>query len=232
MENISSQAQLYGKALQRLRKRAGLTQDEAAKLINVGQSAWGRYEKGGNDAFLDIRVQQRAVEALGFNMDDFNNELEGAALGRPMFDNTPRPAPEEPKGPGILPLDGAVRAGPQGFAVYDDGRPETYDLARVIDKNTRVLRVAGDSMVPILEPGSFVTYDKTGIPRRNQLCVVRLKDGQYFVKKFVRATSVKIECIEMEQFSTEDGRIAYVEKTITYNPQDVEGIYPAGVRME
>jgi transcriptional regulator with XRE-family HTH domain len=244
MENALPQAQLYGRALARLRKRRELSQEEAGRLIGVGQSAWGRYEKGGNDAFLDIRVQQRAVEALGFTMDDFNSELEDAAQKRPIssleagqayeFGGGARPKAYAAKAPSLpqLPLDGTVRAGPTGFAVYDGGSNETYDMARVIDKNTRVLRVLGDSMVPILEPGSFVTYDKTGIPRRNQLCVVNLKDGQYFVKRFVRMTATHIECVEMEDMLMPDGRTAYLERPISYRAADVEGVYPAGIRME
>ncbi|WP_303832311.1 LexA family transcriptional regulator [Asticcacaulis taihuensis] len=233
-EKTLSEAEQYGLALGRLRKRAQLTQGEAAKLINANQQTWQRYETGANNAFLSVPLQKRLTEALGFTLEDLHDELENARQNLPLSPARRSAEPSQRQADDralLFPLDGVVKASPQGFAVYDGGPAETFDMGRVLDHNTRILRVAGESMVPVLEPGSFVTYDATGVPKRNSLAVIRLKDGQYFVKRYVRTTASQVECVEMEAYTVE-GRTAYVEKPVFYTLKDVAAVYPAGARID
>jgi transcriptional regulator with XRE-family HTH domain len=228
-----SEAQIYGEALARLRTRARMSQAEAADKLGISQQAWQKYEKAISQQMLNVAVQRRTAEALGFTLEDLTAEAQAVIDGRPMFGTLPtivEPAAANDRRDLMFPLDGTVKAGPTGPAVYDSGN-ETYDLGILLDDDTRILRVVGDSMAPIVESGGYVSYRLRGFPKRGQLCVIRYKDGQYFAKKFIRMTDKDVECIQMETTSL-DGATAYVERAVKYPLSDVEAVYPAGVRLD
>ena len=232
-KSATAQAALYGEALARLRTRRRLTQSEAAKAAGIGQSAWARYE-GGVSSILRVNNQQTVVESLGFTMDDFMVEVEAAAKGQPLpgsEQQMPDRAPAAPEAAGMtFPLAGYAKAGVIGAVTYDDVAPQVLDLSSYLGGAPQFVTVTGESMEPLLEQGSIVSIDRTGVPRKGRLCVVLMNDGTYFVKKYQRMTSTEVECIEMEA-TTINGRAWYAEKPIAFNLQDVKAVYPARVSI-
>lgn len=71
IKNLTEQ-QIDGLTLRRLRKRADLTQVEAADRVKVTELTWRRYEKGGRD--LSITKLTALVEGLGFTRADLLEE--------------------------------------------------------------------------------------------------------------------------------------------------------------
>lgn len=226
----TEQAEQLGAALARLRKRAGLSQADAAERLGVEQPTWQRYERATNKALLDVTLQKRCAEALGFDMDDFSAELEAVEQGEAFVPASPR-ALESRRDALVFPLDGTVRGGVLSAAVYDDD-PQSYDLSNSLNRNTRLLRVVGESVVPLAEPGSLVAYDTRGYPKRGHLAVVRLHDGQYLIKKFVRMSDTVLHAIEMETIQLPDGRLAYAEKPLEFDLKLIKGVYPASIRID
>ena len=223
-------AKIYGQALARLRDRTTLNQTDAASRIETTQQTWGRWETGANQAFLDLINQQKAVEALGFTMADLEVEIENVTLNR-LTDQNLAPVDDEPRPDFSLPIDGVVRAGPMGMGIYDGRNDDTLDLNTIFDANTRGLWAMGDSMYPLIEDGTLVTYKLTGVPRRNKLCVIRFHNGHYLVKKFIAMTKSEVHCVEMEPLEM-DGRTVYAEKVVKFSVADVRAVYPASVRID
>jgi transcriptional regulator with XRE-family HTH domain len=76
-EQLSEQ-QITGQALRRLRRRAKLTQEQAASKADVVVQSWRRYEAGERD--LSIEKIATLSQAIGFGWEDFTAERD-AILG-------------------------------------------------------------------------------------------------------------------------------------------------------
>ncbi|MDC7675400.1 helix-turn-helix domain-containing protein [Asticcacaulis machinosus] len=230
------QAILYGHALARLRARTRLSQAQAAEKLGINQQSWQRYETGSNQAFLDVALQRKCVEALGFTMDALEREVEAVMDGRPMFDmpsppllrdDTDRPERQSL----VFPLDGVARASPEGVHIYQGDGTETFDLSMFIDKNTRFMRVFGESVYPYASSGGYISYNMVGAPKKDEGVIVRYHDGQVFVKKYIRTTNTHVECIQYEPVELEGGVTAYQESVVKYHLKDVMAVYPVGIRV-
>jgi hypothetical protein len=226
----------YGKALARLRKRKGMTQGAASALIDSPQGTWSRYEVAANQAFLDIGTQQKCVVALGFTLNDLALAFDDVAHGRPPSNaNSATLPPLEPSrqsAPELtFPLDGIVKLGEAGMSLVEDAESDAYDFAPLLNKYMRVLRIADESMLPLVEPGGFVTYLTKGIPRRNSLCVLRFKSGEYLVRKFIRQTPTRVECVQMDS-QIVNNHPAYVETPVLYFSENIAGLYPVSMRID
>lgn len=130
-----SEAEAFGQALKRLRKRAaggeGITQDHAAELAGVQTGSWRRYEWGERD--LSLGRWTELAEAIGFTQRDLMLERarllgeEPPAREAEVVSFSRRPQAE----PGLLPIRGRVQAG--AWLEVDDFsqvEPQRYPAAR------------------------------------------------------------------------------------------------------
>lgn len=213
-----TEAARLGAALRRLRLRYDLSQAKAAELANTRQQTWQRYEAGANDAMLKVNLQRRLAEAIGGDHEEFLLELA----------NLEAPAPvkrahsgfgEHRRGPYEVPLGGHMRAGPLNV-IYGADEEETIDLGGYFTEDVRVLRVAGESMVPYAEPGGFVTYHLKRYPRRGQGCVIEMKNGDFYVKRYEGVDEGVLIVSE----------IYPAERQIRFPLEEVKGYYAVGLR--
>lgn len=208
-------AERLGQALKRLRLRLGLTQAQAAAQAGTYQQTWARYEAADNDALLKVTLQRRLAQALGASHADLlaEAELVGARPG-------PGESPDRPMRRFEFPVLGRVRAGPQGVETYDAGDAETFDLSALLGPDTRILRLAGESMIPYAEPGGFVSFNTNRFPRRGQGCVIETHEGVFYVKRFERTEGDKLIVTELHP----------VERELTFDLRQVRGVYAVGLR--
>lgn len=212
-----TEAARLGTALRRLRLRYELSQREAGELANTHQQTWQRYEAGDNDALLKVTLQRRLAEAIGSDHEEFLLEL--ANLDPPRGRRTAQSV-YDGRGPLELPLAGRARAGPQGIHAYDGGDDETFDLSGLLGDDARVLRLAGESMIPYAEPGGFVTYNLKRYPRRGQGCVIELTNGDFYVKRYERMDDDRLIVTELHP----------VEREVKFPLAEVKGLYAVGLR--
>jgi len=207
-------------ALRAVRRRYELSQAKAAEMANTRQQTWQRYEAGGNDALMKTSLVKRLVEAMGASVEEFMLEL---ARFDGVLDRPPVQPPHqiaEPQRRFELPLMGRVRAGPQGMHAYDPAEAETIDLAEFLGADARVLRLAGESMVPYAEPGGFVTYNLKRYPRRGQGCVIEMANGDFYIKRYERVIDDVLHVTELYP----------VERPLEFDLKAVKGIYAVGLR--
>lgn len=207
-----------GKALQILRRRRGLSQEAAAgEADRISLASWKNYESG--KRAMDNPTLARALKAIGATVEE--HQLEVAKLAAPLGGE---PSSFGPSGRGrvmALPVGGVAHGGALRPNLYDDGgEAEVIDFARFFAPGTRVLKLAGMSMVPYAEPGGFVTYNVRQPPRRGQGCVIEMADGSYAVKRFERMDDETLYVTELHP----------VERELTFPLSEVAGVYAIGLR--
>ena len=95
-------------------------------------------------------------------------------------------------------LDLAVAAG-QGREIWDEPCDRWLELPDDIPSGRYVaLRVAGDSMAPVIEPRDVILIQLDATPRIDDLIVARLPDQSHVVK---RVASIKDGRIELASFN-------------------------------
>lgn len=208
------------RALAFLRREAGMTQEQAAARINRTVQAWQNYEWG-KRKFTEALAGE-VTKALGLTVQDLLDARERlpAEAGDPHAAQQPRPAAREAQ-PLQLPVLGRVRAGPVGPNVYDqhDGA-EVIDFSAFFSPDARVLRLAGESMIPYAEPGGFVTYHLSRWPRRGQGCVIETVGGEYYVKRYEKTDAGKLIVTELHP----------QERQLTFDLDQIKGVYAIGLR--
>lgn len=213
--------QRAGAALKILRKRAGMTQEDAAGAADrISLPSWKNYERGLR--FMDNPTLARALRAIGASAEE--HALEVQRLSAPYYDHERPEAFREPTERGrvmALPVGGIAHGGALRPNIYDDGgEAEVIDFAQFFSPGTRVLRLGGMSMVPYAEPGGFVTYNPRQPARRGQGCVIEMKDGSYAVKRFERTDEETLYVTE----------IYPEERELKFPLRDVHGVYAIGLR--
>lgn len=141
--------QIIGRALRRLRKRARLTQEEAAERCGVVVQSWRRYEAGSRD--LSLEKITELVEAMGFTLPDFLREREAASVGAEILGAEPPAASGSPAPRSFLmPIRDRVQAGVWLEAEDDQVQASrTYPEApdpRFARAHQWLSEVGGDSM--------------------------------------------------------------------------------------
>lgn len=184
-------------ALKTLRKRARLTQPQAAEKVGVSDVTYQRYERGERE--LTLRQAEDWARALGFAWEDMFAEwraLREGALPTP----TPAPRPREAAGlaetptpPYLVDIWSRSRPGTSAPIVYDASQPTAQlDLGWMFGGHAGFLRVAGDSETGFVESGQTVAFDRSTWPRRGDGCVIETDDGEFYVKEFVRQEGPKV----------------------------------------
>ncbi len=222
---IDQRAALYGEALRRLRQEGDVRQAEAARAAGLSQAAWAKYERGRTLAFLNLLNQEKCVRALGRTLADL--EAMRAAVGGGGAQ--PPPAAGGPAAAFILPVDGDVRPGAEGFGLSESERPALFDLLPLLGDGARALKVAGEEMSPYAEPGGFVVYSLTLPPRHNLGVVLKRRDGRLLIRRYVRTTPAHIVCVRMEPASL-GGHAAFIEREEQHPVAEVEAVYPVVLR--
>lgn len=206
-----------GAALKILRKRAGVSQEEAAHQAGVHVQSWRNYE--GGRRLMDNPTLAKITAAIGSSAEEHALEvvrLTGAPEPRSFATGM------EERGRVLqLPVGGVAHGGAMRPSVFDqNSEPEILDFAAFFAPGTRVLRLAGMSMVPYAEPGGFVTYNPRQPARRGQGAVVELSDGSYLVKRFERIEADKLVVTELWP----------EEKLLEIDLGQVVGAYAIGLR--
>lgn len=208
-----------GLALSAVRRRLGLSQDQASEAVGwKSAQAWQYYEHGKRH-FSDPKLDQM-LAALGASREEFDQQL---ALIPDEADALPaRRGMREPAGRGFsLPVGGIAHGGARRPNLYDDQSAEIIDFGRFFAPGTRVLRLDGMSMFPYAEPGGFVTYNVKQPPRRGYGCVIEMADGSYSVKRFERYEGDALIVSELHP----------VERLLDPIPlADIKGVYAIGLR--
>lgn len=210
-----------GAALRNLRKRVGMTQEDAAGAADrISLASWKNYERGVR--FMDDPTLARALRAIGVSAEEHALEMQrlapAASADRP---DTFRLGMEERGRVMALPVGGIAHGGALRPNIYDDGgEAEVIDFAQFFSPGTRVLRLGGMSMVPYAEPGGFVTYNPRKPAKRGQGCVIEMKDGSYAVKRFERTDDETLYVTELYP----------EERELQFPLKDVHGVYAIGLR--
>jgi SOS-response transcriptional repressor LexA len=112
-------------------------------------------------------------------------------------------------------LDLAVAAG-EGREIWDEPCDSWLELPDDIPSGRYVaLRVAGDSMTPVLRPREVILLELDSAPRIDDLVVARLPDQSHVVK---RVASIKEGRIELASFNP-----AYESIFVPHSPSPVVG---------
>lgn len=217
--NEAADRRRKGQALRALRRRIGLTQEDAAKAYDVTVQAWQNYE-GGKRHLSDAKLRD-LVAALGSTREEFDLELAKIPDTTGAQDVASGMAERASAQVFQLPLGGIAHGGPTRPPVNDEAGGATVDLSRYFAAGTEVLQLGGTSMVPYAEPGGFVTFNRNDPPRRGQGCVIELKTGLMLVKRFEHYSDDHVVVTELWP----------EEKRLEYPLDEVKGVYLIGGRF-
>ena len=160
------------------RKSQGLTQAQLGEALGVGQSTIVRWEKGAEPS------RENWIALMGFA------ERRGVTLPDPWLAKASGGDREE----GVW-VVGYVGAGSEVIGI-DDHAPgaglEYIDPGFPVSPGVVAVKVRGDSMLPKYEDGEIIGYYRDGRPPEEligRICVVKLADGRYLVKKIKRGSA-------------------------------------------
>lgn len=214
-----------GRALGKLRRRANLTQTEAAERHGVTPQAWQRYEAGNRQAVLRTDLQARLARAVGSNREELVKEAARVAGGAEDDElETPEPARplgfQETAAPFVLPVTGRAQPGPGGPQIYDDQPPSrSIDLLQLVGPNSGFLELTGETMLPWGEPSEVIIYDRARSPRRGYGCVVETTSGDLYVKLYNRVQNGRLYVDQLNP-----------AETIEFPMDTVKGVYAVRFR--
>jgi|GEM_PF-2494785 len=219
---VSEKEKQLGEAIRRIRRRKNMSQADVASRLGMEPPAFGRYEAGARKVILREDIQERIADALGVTREALQAEASAVADGREIWDLRRPPKT-------IIASGGIFSQGEQGFGVYEAEGGEDVDLSALLDGPVKALRVADDALSPYVEPGHFVIYHTSRMPRRYQAVVLKLRDGRLITRFYIRSTPAQIEVVRHEGMSSDQGR-AYREVSEFINVSDVSGVYPVILR--
>lgn len=151
------EARALGEALARLRRDQGLSQAEAGARAGMTSQAWGLYEAGKRPGLFRPDIQRRLTEAIG-------TTVEALVLQT---------------GVASPPLPPAV-----GTGVSSAGRAFSGVRPAVKDASRQQFQVSNDDLWPWAASGVVLEYEPGRWPRRDQGCVVELRDGRRLARLY------------------------------------------------
>jgi phage repressor protein C with HTH and peptisase S24 domain len=209
------------RALRSLRARAGLTMDQAAANLGVTRQGWQVYERGDRRSLLNSDTQARLAAALGASREELLTEAARQPGGRPAaVQEAEADTHDRNRRRFEIPVWARVRAGSRAPFAHDLGEPaQVLNMEWMFGPETGALRVVGDSMTGYVESDQLVIFDRTRWPRRNEGCVVETKDGELYVKEYLRSDGSNL--FVQQRFP---------EETITFPMSEVKGVYKVRLR--
>lgn len=163
-----------GQALKRLRKRADMTQEQAAEAAGVVVQSWRRYEWGDRDLTYDQLAT--LAEAVGGTREDLLEQSAAitTAAGATIASLPPRARPAE--GPTTLPIRDRIQAGawlpaddldqsePRRQAAATDPRFPYAEqwLSEVVGDSVDQLRIFSGDLVHCVDAIGISYFPKTG----------------------------------------------------------------------
>lgn len=159
-DEAGAQVRALGDALSRLRRERGLSQAEAGRRLGMSSQGWGLYEAGRRSGLFRPDVQRRLTAALDATPEDL-------AL---LVGEMPSPAV----------VSGAASA-PAGVAVQGRGFEAAPPPTRCR------FRLETDDLNPWAAAGTVLEYVPGRWPRRDQGCILTLRDGSQKARLYVRS---------------------------------------------
>lgn len=158
--------------LRTLRDKCGVTQEAAAEAGGVTQTAYARYEAG--KRIPRAQVLFRLAEFFGVSADYLMGETE-----------SPLPINAYPASDQVaVPILGAIRCGPGGFAEQE---VEGYGLADVARPEEHfLLRVVGDSMEPDITEGMLALIHRQEDVECGEVAAVGIDGEEGTLKRVVK----------------------------------------------
>lgn len=153
------QARALGEALSRLRRERGLSQAEAGARIAMSSQGWGLYEAGKRSGLFRPDIQRRLTSALDATPEDL-------AL---LLGEVAATSPSASLGPST-----GVSASGRGF----ESAPVPVRRQHQMDT---------DELNPWASAGTVLEYVQGRWPRRDQGCIVAMKDGSLKARLYVRS---------------------------------------------
>ncbi|AQR60452.1 transcriptional regulator [Brevundimonas sp. LM2] len=153
------QVTALGEALAALRRESGLSQAEAGARAGMTSQGWGLYEGGRRPGLFRPDVQRRLTEALGVTPEDLALTLAARSSS----------VPDSPAS--------SVRSPGRGFKGTAASRAPALER----------MSLSTDELAPWAVSGVVLEFDAGRWPRRDQGCVIDLKDGSRIVRIYVGA---------------------------------------------
>lgn len=150
------EARALGEALARLRRDQGLSQAEAGARAGMTSQAWGLYEAGKRPGLFRPDTQRRLTEAIGATVEALGLQI-GAAGSVPS----------------------AVGAGVSSAGRAFSG---VQPAARTVGRQQ--FQVSDDDLWPWAASGVVLEYEPGRWPRRDQGCIVELRDGRRLARLY------------------------------------------------
>lgn len=152
------QARALGEALSRLRRERGLSQADAGARIGMSSQGWGLYEAGKRAGLFRPDIQRRLTLALDATPEDL-----ALLLGEPSVSV----APARPSASGV------------------SARGRGFDAAPALER--RHYQLDHDDLSPWAAAGTVLEYIQGRWPRRDQGCILAMKDGSLKARLYVRS---------------------------------------------
>jgi transcriptional regulator with XRE-family HTH domain len=162
-QEAEAQGRALGEALSRLRRERGLSQAEAGARIGMSSQGWGLYEAGKRSGLFRPDIQRRLTSALEATPEDLALLMgEAASLG-PMTSVA------------------SSRSSLAGMAARGRG----FEPAPVQERGQ--FQLDTDELNPWASAGTVLEYIQGRWPRRDQGCIVAMKDGTLKARLYVRS---------------------------------------------
>lgn len=209
----------YAAAIKSLRDDAGLQQQDMADRMGfTSVQGYQAYEYSKRKFSRDVLAKLAA--ALGTDVETIELRRTQLADREPSRATSMTGFGERSSRGFELPMDG--RSFNEFENPHHEGGAEIIDFSKFFGPEWRVLELAGETMIPYAEPGGFVTYNTKRAPQRLKGCVIKMKTGQFYVKRydFIRDGRLYVTELHPE------------ERQISFDLREVEGVYPIGLRLD
>lgn len=179
-----TEEEIWGLALQRLRERAGLSQEDAARAIDTSRQNWQRYEAGERQLILKREKRELFAQAVGATLADLDDEY-GRVVGLPegVRDRWPGSPNDRPQG--LVYLRTRAKVTDTGEVRYAESEtPSQLDMRWLFSDAAGFLRLAAD-LPGIAAAGQVAAYHTETAPRRGQGCVIQTRAGELIAGVYV-----------------------------------------------